>query len=53
VHSMILYPVISSHREMSPAQRQRLGITENLVRLSAGIEDADDVIADLEQALKG
>jgi len=53
VHSMILYPAISSHREMSPAQRQRLGITENLVRLSVGIEDADDVIADLDQALKG
>lgn len=53
VHSMVLYPVISSHREMSPAQRQRLGITEDLVRLSVGIEDAEDVIADLDQALKG
>lgn len=53
VHSMILYPVISSHREMPPAQRLRLGITENLVRLSVGIEDAGDVIEDLDQALSG
>jgi cystathionine gamma-synthase/methionine-gamma-lyase len=52
VHSMILYPVISSHREMPPAQRARLGITEDLVRLSVGIEDAEDVIADLDQALR-
>ncbi len=51
VHTMTLYPVISSHREMPPADRERLGITENLVRLSVGIEDVEDVIADLDQAL--
>ena len=51
VHSMILYPVISSHREMPPDQRDRLGITENLVRLSVGIESPDDITADLAQAL--
>ncbi len=51
VHSMILYPAISSHREMAPADRERLGITENLVRLSVGIEDAGDIQADLNQAL--
>ena len=51
VHSMVLYPVISSHREMPPADRERLGITENLVRLSVGIEDLSDITADLDQAL--
>jgi cystathionine beta-lyase/cystathionine gamma-synthase len=51
VHSMILYPVISSHREMPPDQRERLGITENLVRLSVGIESPGDITADLNQAL--
>jgi cystathionine beta-lyase/cystathionine gamma-synthase len=51
VHSMMLYPVISSHREMPPAERERLGITENLVRLSVGIEAVEDVLADLDQAL--
>ncbi len=51
VHSMMLYPVMSSHREVSPKQRERMGIREGLVRLSAGIEAAADIIADLEQAL--
>ena len=52
VHSMILYPLIASHRELSPKHRERMGIRDNLVRLSLGIEAADDVIADLDHALK-
>ena len=52
VHSMVLYPVMSSHREISPKHRERMGIRDNLVRLSVGIEDAEDIIGDLEQALK-
>ncbi len=52
VHSMMLYPVMSSHREISPRHRERMGIRENLVRLSVGIEAPEDVIADLEQALE-
>ena len=51
VHSMMLYPAISSHRELSPKHRERLGIRDNLVRLSVGIEAAEDIIADLDQAL--
>jgi cystathionine beta-lyase/cystathionine gamma-synthase len=51
VHTMMLYPVMSSHRELSPKHRERMGIRENLVRLSVGIEAPEDMIADLEQAL--
>lgn len=51
VHSMILYPAMSSHREISPKQRERMGIRDNLVRLSVGIESVEDILADLEQAL--
>ena len=51
VHSMMLYPVMSSHRDIAPKQRERMGIRENLVRLSVGIEAVEDIIADLEQAL--
>jgi len=51
VHSMVLHPVTASHREISPKHRQRMGIQENLVRLSVGIEAVEDIIADLEQAL--
>ena len=53
VHSMALYPVMSSHRELSPKHRERMGIRENLVRLSIGIEAPEDIIADLDQALAG
>ncbi|HVW85928.1 MAG TPA: PLP-dependent aspartate aminotransferase family protein, partial [Bryobacteraceae bacterium] len=52
VHSMMLYPAMASHRELSPKHRERLGIRDNLVRLSVGIEAAEDVIADLDQALR-
>jgi cystathionine beta-lyase/cystathionine gamma-synthase len=51
VHTMMLYPSMSSHREISPKHRERMGIRDNLVRLSVGIEAADDIIADLQQAL--
>lgn len=51
VHSLLLYPVMSSHREISPKQRQRMGIRENLLRLSVGIEAVEDILSDLEQAL--
>jgi cystathionine beta-lyase/cystathionine gamma-synthase len=51
VHTMMLYPVMSSHRDLSPKHRQRMGIGDNLVRLSTGIEAPEDIIADLEQAL--
>jgi cystathionine gamma-synthase/methionine-gamma-lyase len=51
VHSMILYPAMSSHRDLAPKQRERMGISDRLVRLSLGIEDADDIVADLAQAL--
>jgi cystathionine gamma-synthase/methionine-gamma-lyase len=51
VHSMILYPAMSSHRDLAPKHRQRLGITDGLVRVSVGIEAAEDIIADLAQAM--
>jgi cystathionine beta-lyase/cystathionine gamma-synthase len=52
VHSMMLYPVMSSHREISPKHRERMGIRDSLVRLSVGIEAVEDIIADLEQAFQ-
>jgi len=46
-------PAATSHQKMPAAERQRLGITAGLLRLSVGIEDAGDVAADLLQALEG
>jgi cystathionine beta-lyase/cystathionine gamma-synthase len=51
VHTMMLYPAMSSHRDLSAKHRQRLGISDNLVRLSVGIEAPEDIVADIEQAL--
>jgi cystathionine beta-lyase/cystathionine gamma-synthase len=51
VHTMMLYPAMSSHRDISPKQRERMGIRDNLVRVSVGIEAAEDIVEDLSQAL--
>jgi cystathionine gamma-synthase/methionine-gamma-lyase len=51
IHSLVLYPARSSHRALTAEQRAAWGIGEGLLRLSVGIEDGDDIIADLEQAL--
>lgn len=52
IYSLMLYPAISSHRTLTPAERHSLGIGDGLLRLSAGIEDAADIQADLAQALE-
>jgi len=51
VHTMILYPAMASHRDLSPKHRERLGIHDNLVRMSVGIEAIEDILEDLAQAL--
>ncbi|HZM27315.1 MAG TPA: PLP-dependent aspartate aminotransferase family protein [Gemmatimonadales bacterium] len=50
VESLISEPRLTSHVHLSPEQRATLGFPDGFVRLSCGIEDADDIIADLEQA---
>jgi cystathionine beta-lyase/cystathionine gamma-synthase len=52
VFTGVLHPATASHREVAPARRKRLGIRDGLVRISLGIEDAGDIIADIEQALE-
>jgi cystathionine beta-lyase/cystathionine gamma-synthase len=51
VYSLVLHPATSSHRSLTAEERARVGIPDGLVRLSTGIEAAEDIIADLEQAL--
>ncbi|MBI1722358.1 MAG: cystathionine gamma-synthase [Gemmatimonadetes bacterium] len=51
VESLIGHPATMTHAAVPPAMRQAMGLTDGLVRLSVGIEDADDLIADLDQAL--
>lgn len=51
VESLICSPAQTSHAKISAAERERIGISDSLLRLSVGIEDVDDLVADLEQAL--
>lgn len=51
VESLIEHPAIMTHASIPAETRNRIGIADSLIRLSVGIEDADDLIADLEQAL--
>jgi cystathionine gamma-synthase/methionine-gamma-lyase len=51
IYSLVLHPATSSHRSLTAEERARVGIPDGLVRLSAGIESADDILADLESAL--
>ena len=51
VESLVTQPITTTHHGMTPEERARRGIVDGMVRLSIGLEDADDLIADLEQAL--
>jgi cystathionine beta-lyase/cystathionine gamma-synthase len=51
VETLISHPATMTHASVDEGKRQRLGITDGLVRISVGIEDTDDIIADLDQAL--
>lgn len=51
VESLVSIPVLTSHAMIDPAQRKKMGVTEQMVRLSVGIENVDDLIADLEKGL--
>jgi cystathionine beta-lyase/cystathionine gamma-synthase len=52
VETLISHPATMTHASVDEAKRQRIGITDGLVRISVGIEDTDDIIADLDQALE-
>ncbi len=53
VESILSYPAKMSHAAMPPREREARGVTDTLVRLSVGLEEADDLIADLDRAMNG
>ncbi|MDA1080859.1 MAG: PLP-dependent aspartate aminotransferase family protein [Gemmatimonadetes bacterium] len=53
VESLISHPASMTHASVEAARRDMLGVTEGLIRLSVGVEDVEDLLADLEQAFKG
>ena len=50
--SLLTYPAVQTHPDVPPAQRERLGITDRLLRLSVGIENPEDIIGDLSRAFE-
>jgi len=52
VDSLVIEPRYSSHAHLTPEERQRIGIPDGFLRISVGIENAEDLIADIEQALQ-
>ena len=52
VDSLVIEPRYSSHEHMSPDERAKIGIPDGFLRMSIGIENAEDLIADIEQALQ-
>ena len=51
VESLVTQPVTTTHHGLTLEERSRRGITDGMIRLSIGLEDADDLIRDLEEAL--
>ena len=51
IFTEVLHPATSTHREMSPARRRQAGITDGMIRISVGIEDVNDLLRDIQQAL--
>jgi O-acetylhomoserine (thiol)-lyase len=50
--SLIIHPASTTHSQLEPAEQAQTGVTPEFVRLSVGIEDVRDIIADLDQALE-
>ncbi|MGC9996735.1 MAG: homocysteine synthase [Terriglobia bacterium] len=50
--SLVIHPASTTHQQLSPAEQLETGVTEEYVRLSVGIEEVDDIIADIDQALR-
>ena len=52
VETLISHPATMTHASIPPARRRQIGVTDGLVRISVGLEEVEDIIADLEQALR-
>jgi O-acetylhomoserine (thiol)-lyase len=50
--SLVIHPASTTHQQLSPEERQAAGVTDDFVRLSVGIEDAADIIGDIDRGLE-
>ena len=50
--SLVIHPASTTHQQLTPAEQLETGVTEDYIRLSIGLENIEDIIADIEQALQ-
>jgi O-acetylhomoserine (thiol)-lyase len=50
--SLVIHPASTTHQQLTPAEQAETGVTQDYVRLSIGLEDVEDIKADIDQALK-
>jgi O-acetylhomoserine (thiol)-lyase len=50
--SLVIHPASTTHQQLTPAEQEATGVTEDYIRLSIGIEDAEDIQKDIDQALR-
>ena len=49
--SLVIHPASTTHQQLTPEEQESTGVTPDLIRLSIGLEDVEDIIADIDQAL--
>jgi O-acetylhomoserine (thiol)-lyase len=49
--SLVIHPASTTHQQLSPQEQEATGVTEDFIRLSVGLENVEDIIADIDQAL--
>ena len=49
--SLVIHPASTTHQQLTPEEQESTGVTQDLIRLSVGLEDVEDIIADIDQAL--
>jgi O-acetylhomoserine (thiol)-lyase len=50
--SLVIHPASTTHQQLTPQEQEETGVTEDYIRLSVGLEDVEDIKADIDQALK-
>ena len=50
--SLVIHPASTTHQQLTPEEQESTGVTQDLIRLSIGLEDVEDIIADIDQALE-
>ena len=50
--SLVIHPASTTHQQLTPEEQESTGVTPDLIRVSVGIEDVEDIIADIDQALE-